>query len=236
MDEYTFLIAGGNSGIAASTTRNLIAHEHSVVCAARQPEAIEQHPKVRSVKFDATDPDAKPELPDSLDGLVYCPGTINLKPFTSLSDDDFLDDLQVNLLGAIRLIRHALPALKKASHPSPGIVLFSTVAVATGMPFHASIAAAKGAVEGLARSLAAELAPKIRVNVIAPSLTDTPLAERLINSDDKRSAAEKRHPLQQIGDPDDVAATVAHLLGRESRFITGQILRLDGGMSSVKLL
>jgi NAD(P)-dependent dehydrogenase (short-subunit alcohol dehydrogenase family) len=234
MESHTFLVAGGNTGIAASTLRHLVEQDHSVICAARRPEAIDPHPKVQAMKFDATDADSLPELPDSLDGLVYCPGTINLKPFHSLSDEDFLNDLEVNLLGAIRLIRHALPALKKSAHSAPGIVLFSTVAVHTGMPYHASIAAAKGAVEGLARSLAAELSPKIRVNVIAPSLTNTPLAERLIDSDEKRTAAEKRHPMQQVGNPDDVAASVAHLLSEHARFITGQVLRLDGGMSSVK--
>ena len=236
MESRTFLVAGGNSGIAAHTIRHLVASGDSVICAARQPNAIEPHKNIQPIFFDATAPESPLELPDSLDGFVYCLGTINLKPFQSLGDEDFRQDLEVNLLGAIRLIRQALPALKKSAHPAPGIILFSTVAVQSGMPFHASVAAAKGAVEGLARSLAAELAPKIRVNVIAPSLTATPLAERLIDSDQKRSAAEKRHPLQQIGDPDDVAASVAYLLGENARFMTGQVLRLDGGLSAVKRL
>jgi NAD(P)-dependent dehydrogenase (short-subunit alcohol dehydrogenase family) len=167
-----------------------------------------------------------------LDGLVYFPGTITLKPFHQVSDEDFLDDFRVNCLGAAAVIRQALPALKAA--PSASIVLFSTVAVAQGMPFHASIASAKGAVEGLALSLAAELAPKIRVNVIAPSLTDTSLAGTLLNSEAKREAAAKRHPLQRVGDAADVAELAAFLLSDASAFITGQIFRPDGGLSSIR--
>ena len=167
-----------------------------------------------------------------LDGLVYFPGSITLKPFHRLTAEDFLRDFQVNCLGAAEAIRQALPSLKAA--PSASIVLFSTVAAAQGMPFHASIAAAKGAVEGLGLSLAAELAPGVRVTVIAPSLTDTPLAGPLLNSDAKREAAAKRHPLQRVGEPADVAELVAFLLSDAAAFMTGQILRPDGGLSSIR--
>jgi NAD(P)-dependent dehydrogenase (short-subunit alcohol dehydrogenase family) len=138
----------------------------------------------------------------------------------------------VNLFGAIAALQSALPALKASGNAS--VVLFSTVAVAQGMPMHASISAAKGAVEGLAKSLAAEWAPLIRVNVIAPSLTDTPLAGALLNSDLKKEAAAKRHPLQQVGRSEDMAALVAHLLSGHARFMTGQVLHVDGGLSSVR--
>jgi NAD(P)-dependent dehydrogenase (short-subunit alcohol dehydrogenase family) len=168
-----------------------------------------------------------------LDGLVYFPGTIQLKPFHRLTADDFLNDLRVNCLGAVAAIQVALPALKKSG--SASIVLFSTVAVAQGMPFHASIAAAKGAVEGLAKSLAAEFAPGIRVNVIAPSLTDTPLAAPLLNSEAKREAAAKRHPLQRVGSAEEVAELVSFLLSDASKSMSGQILRPDGGLSSLRL-
>ena len=181
--------------------------------------------------FDALNP-TPIQAPESLDGLIYFPGSISLKPFHRLSAEDFLTDFRINCLGAISAIQSALPALKASA--SASIVLFSTVACAQGMPFHASIAAAKGAVEGMAKSLAAELAPKIRVNVIAPSLTATALATNLLNSDAKREAAARRHPLQQVGNPDDVAALAAFLLSDESKFITGQILRPDGGLSSVR--
>ncbi len=155
-----------------------------------------------------------------------------MKPFHRLTEEDFLHDFRINCLGAAAAIQAALPSLKEA--PSASVVLFSTVAVSQGMAFHASVSAAKGAVEGLALALAAELAPKIRVNVIAPSLTDTPLAGTLLNSDSKREVSAKRHPLQQIGDPGDVAELAAFLLSGAAKFMTGQILRPDGGLSSVR--
>jgi NAD(P)-dependent dehydrogenase (short-subunit alcohol dehydrogenase family) len=166
--------------------------------------------------------------------MVYCPGTINLKPFGRLTDEDFQNELEVNFLGAVRAIRLAHPALKKSGKAS--LVLFSTVAVQTGLPFHASISGAKGAVEGLVRSLAAEFSPTIRVNGLALSLTDTPLASNLLGSDEKRKASEERHPLKRVGDSSEVAAAATFLLGEDSGFITGQILQIDGGISTLKLL
>ena len=181
--------------------------------------------------FDALQP-APLELPPVLDGFIYFPGTITLKPFHRLTPADFENDLRVNFLGAVAALQSALPALKASE--SASVVLFSTVAVAQGMPFHTSIAAAKAAVEGLAISLAAEFAPKIRVNVIAPSLTDTPLAGNLLSTEAKQEAAAKRHPLHRTGDPADVARLACFLLSDTSRFITGQVLRPDGGLSSVR--
>lgn len=216
----TVLIIGASSGIGAATATRLNQQGHSLLTPTR-------------AEFDVTDSTETLSLPDQLDGLVYCPGTINLKPYNRLTEEDFLSDLQVNLLGANRVIQQALPALKKS--PTASIVLFSTIAVQMGMPYHASIAAAKGAVEGLARSLAAELAPKIRVNVIAPSLTDTRLASQLLADDKRREAAAERHPLKQIGKPAQVAEQVAYLLSDSAQFTTGQILRPDGGLSSVRL-
>ena len=176
------------------------------------------------------------DLPDieMLNGLVYFPGTINLKPFHRLTKSDFEHDWHINFYGAVEIIQHYLPALKKAEQAS--IVLLSTVAVHTGMPFHSSISAAKGAVEGFTKALAAELAPRIRVNAIAPSMTRTNLSSKFVSSPDKEAASAKRHPLGRIGEPADIANSIKFLLSNDSSWITGQILHVDGGMSTLKLL
>jgi NAD(P)-dependent dehydrogenase (short-subunit alcohol dehydrogenase family) len=228
--ERTILLVGGNSGIGLATARLLQSNGDTLVAAARSAGPL-QETGISVQPFDAENPSLS-DLPPTLDGLVYFPGTITLKPFHRLTAQDFLHDFQVNCLGAVAVIQAALPALKAS--PAASVVLFSSVAVAQGMAFHASVAAAKAAVEGLTRSLAAELAPQIRVNAIAPSLTDTPLAGNLLNTDAKKDASAKRHPLQQVGDPHDIARLVAFLLSPESRFMTGQILRPDGGLSSVR--
>lgn len=172
-------------------------------------------------------------LPQQLHGLVYAVGSITLKPFGRLTDEDFLKDFQLNVLGAARLIRHALKPIKNAAGAS--IVLISSVAARTGMPYHASIAAAKAALEGMALTLAAELAfQKVRVNVVAPSLTDTPLAQGLLNSTEKREASAKRHPLGKIGQPEDISELIAFLLSDNSSWMTGQVIGLDGGLGKLK--
>jgi 3-oxoacyl-[acyl-carrier protein] reductase len=223
----TLLLIGGNSGIGLALSELLREQGDTVISTTRASDV--ENPNQR--RFDALAPGPL-ELPPVLDGLVYFPGTVTLKPFHRTSEDDFLRDFRINCLGAVHAIQAALPALKAA--PAASIILFSSVAVAQGMAFHASIAAAKGAVEGLCKSLAAELAPKIRVNVIAPSLTDTPLVGSLLNSEAKREAAAKRHPLEQIGRAEDLARLAAFLLSDASRFLTGQVLRPDGGLSSIR--
>lgn len=173
-------------------------------------------------------------FPDTVDGLVYAPGSINLKPFNRLSTDDFKNDFEINVLGAVKIIQKLLPNLKKSE--SASIVLFSSVAAKLGMPFHASVSASKSAVEGLTKSLSAELSSqKIRVNAIAPSLTDTNLASQLLSTPEKREASGKRHPLQRVGNPEEIAKMTEFLLSENSSWITGQIIGIDGGMGSVKL-
>jgi len=233
MEVKNYLVVGGTQGIGLATAMMLRNQGDNVFVWARKPNSILDEAGIAYISNDVTANNLNLEsLPDTLHGLVYCPGSINLKPFHRLTEADFKHDMEVNLHGVVKTIQAVLPQLKKAGGAS--IVLFSTVAVSTGMGFHASIASAKGAVEGLTRSLAAEFAPGIRVNAIAPSLTDTPLAEKLLATEEKKEAARKRHPLQQYGNAYDIAAIASLLLSDNGKFMTGQILHADGGLSSVR--
>lgn len=226
MKDKNIVIIGGNSGIGKSIVSKLKSEGANVFSFSRSEEGDQQLDVTKEV-------DLSGKLPDTIDGLVYCPGTISLKPFHRFSIEDYQHDLEVNFLGAVKVLQAAMKGLKKSE--SASVVLFSTVAVGVGLGFHSSIASAKGAVEGLTRSLSAEWAPnKIRVNAIAPSLTDTPLASQLLGTDDKKEASNKRHPLGRYGKPEDIAAAAVYLLGADSGWMTGQILHLDGGMSSIK--
>lgn len=225
----TYLIAGVSSGIGKALAEQL-QHEHNLIGFARREEV----PSDLNIKYYPIDLDQdNPPFPEiqELDGLVYMPGSINLKPFARFSDADFMQDYRINVLGAVRLIRHYLPLLKKSEIAS--VVLMSTVAVQRGMPFHSSIASAKGAVEGLTRALAAEFAPTIRVNAVAASLTDTPLASALLNTEAKQQSARERHPLKRIGQADDIAGAIAFLLKEHASWVTGQVLAVDGGLSTI---
>lgn len=224
------LIVGGTKGIGAALVAHL-AEQHEIVVWARHEAEV---PGAQVVVNNPTEsaPDLS-GLPEVLDGLVYCPGSINLKPFARLTPEDFMQDFSINLLGAVRSLQAVAPRLKKS--PQASVVLFSSVAAATGMPYHASIAASKAAVEGFVRSLAAEWAPHIRVNGIAPSITATPLAEKLLNSPERLEAATRRHPLQRIGDAAEIAQLAAFLLSPQSAFITGQIITADGGLGRLRI-
>ncbi len=232
MTNKNYLIVGASSGIGKSLAERLVAKGANVYTASRHNNDT---PSVTHLVFDAQSNDFQcfASLPDIIHGVAYCPGSINLKPFHRLSLADFQQDLNINLLGAVGVLQAVLPKLKKAETAS--VVLFSTVAVQTGMGFHASIAAAKGAVEGLTRALAAEWAmQRIRVNAIAPSLTDTPLAKNLLSTDEKKEASNRRHPIGRYGTANDVAAMAAFLMGDEASWITGQIFGVDGGLGSVR--
>jgi len=229
-----YLIVGGSTGIGKVIKDRLVKEGHHVYVVSRSAsERINADDGVTVKDLDATDPDADWSfLPETLDGLVYCGGTINLKPFKRLSNEDFLDDYKVNLLGAVNTIQAALKPLKKSDNPS--VVLFSSVAAQRGLTFHASIASAKGAVEGLTRSLSAELAPAIRINAVALSLTDTPMAQELLNTDKKKEAGQQRHPLRRYGKPDDAASAALYFLSTDSNWVTGQVLGVDGGMGTIQ--
>ncbi|WP_234733965.1 SDR family NAD(P)-dependent oxidoreductase [Tellurirhabdus bombi] len=227
----TILIVGASSGIGHALAQLLQEQGATLITAGRrQPEGIQS----THIEWDVTQPlgDAFAQLPEELHGLVYCPGTINLKPFQRLQPDDYQADFQTNVMGAIETIKGSFTALKKSKMAS--VVLFSTVAAKVGIGLHTSVSVAKSAVEGLAKSLAAEFATYgIRVNAIAPSLTDTPLAEELLEGD-RREAANKRHPLGRVGKPEDIAAMAAFILSDQASWITGQVIGVDGGMGSLK--
>ena len=228
------VIAGAGKGIGLKTAE-LLQNENQLFTISRNNTAGLSALSTKFYQLDLVNDslDALNDLPETIDGLVYCPGSINLKPFNRLIAQDFLNDFNQNVLGAVSLVQKLLPNLKRAGGAS--IVLFSTVAAKLGMPFHASVAASKAAVEGLAKSLAAELASsKIRVNVIAPSLTDTPLAANLLNTAEKKEAAGKRHPLQRVGTAEEMAQLVSFLLSDNSSWITGQVIGVDGGMGSLR--
>jgi len=231
-----YVIAGGSSGVGKSLVSSLLSKGNRVWVLARSRKDLPVKEDLNFIEYDfSLSAEEIKGLPDTIHGLAYCPGSIVLSPFNRIKPQQFINDFQINLIGAVNLIQAALPALKNVGNSS--VVLFSTVAVKTGMPFHASIASAKGAVEGLTRSLAAEYASSsVRFNAIAPSLTNTPLAERLLNTPEKQQSSAARHPMGRFGEADDVAAAAEFLLGPESSWITGQILGVDGGMGSLKTL
>jgi 3-oxoacyl-[acyl-carrier protein] reductase len=231
----TYLVAGGSRGIGLELVRMLAGSAARIDVWSRSADALPIEGPVRHVPCDVTATDPLPDPPESIQGAVYCPGTVNLKSFRALSEDDFRRDWEVNLLGAVRFLKACQPRLAGADGDPASVVLFSTVAVGQGMPMHSSVAAAKGAVEGLVRSLAAEWAPKVRVNAIAPALVDTPLVERMLATPEKREAMAARYPLKRVGTAADAAALARFLLSPESGWITGQVLGLDGGMSAVRV-
>jgi NAD(P)-dependent dehydrogenase (short-subunit alcohol dehydrogenase family) len=228
-----YLIIGASSGIGQALANQLANSGESVIGTYHQHEPTVEHSNIHFQHLNVLEDELSLDyLPDELAGLVYCPGSINLRPFERIKPADFEADLRLQVTGAIKVLQLVLPRLKKSS--SASIVLFSTVAVQSGLPFHTQVAISKGAIEGLTRSLAAEYAPKIRVNCIAPSLTDTPLAASLLNSDQKKEANALRHPLKRVGTPEDIANMAAFLLSEKSSWITGQIMHVDGGMSAIK--
>lgn len=236
MQGKNYLVVGGSSGIGLQIVKDLSSNGANVYAISRTKHSEFDGLNVQYQQVDVTQPNLQLEgMPKELHGLVYCPGSIQLKPFHRITEAEFTQAFHINVLGAFRILQACYRSLKKSKGAS--VVLFSTVASAQGMGFHASIATAKSALEGLAKSLAAEWAnSRIRVNTIAPSLTDTPLAADLLATDSKKTAANNRHPLGRYGKAEDIAAGAMYLLSDASSWMTGQVLHIDGGLSSVRSL
>lgn len=224
------LLIGGSYGIGLAIAKELVG-ANTIYIASRTAEGLENL-NVTHIPYDAsTDSLDTSLLPSVIDGLVYCPGSINLRPFKGLKIETFESDMQINFFSMVKVIQSIIPQLSASNQSS--IVLFSSVAASMGMPFHTSVSAAKGAIEGFAKALAAEYAPKIRVNVIAPSLTDTPLASKFLNSDEKKEKSASRNPMKKVGTSEDIAQMAGFLLSDKSNWISGQVFHVDGGMSTL---
>ena len=211
------LIIGGSKGIG----NEILKHQSDLGNKCFNISRSNLNPSLNNVEDFNLDV-IKDELPEieNVDVIVYCPGSINLKPISQLNIEDFKADFEINVLGAVRVIKNYLFKLKRSQNGS--IVLFSTVAVNQGMPFHSSIATSKGGIEGLTKSLAAELSPKIRVNCIAPTLTNTDLAKNILRNDQALENISNRHPLKKICEPKNISSMVNFLISDDSSWITGQ--------------
>lgn len=225
----TVLVIGGSSGIGKALIS--LEKEKSSIVSIQRTNSEFSHENMKEYHLDVLS-DTLPDL-EKIDSLVYCPGSINLKPFNRLLDEDFRNDFEINVMGAVRVLHKYLPLLKKSD--SASVLLFSTVAVRTGMPFHASIASAKGAINGLVKSLAAEFAPKIRVNAIAPTLTNTRLAEKILRNDRSKELSAERHPLKRYLEPGEVAEMASFLISDKAASFSGQIIEMDCGISNLKV-
>jgi len=223
-----FLIIGGTKGIGKAIVEEVIEH-NKITCLSRNNTDF-VHKNYSHVKFDALSDDL-PDL-DSIDCLIYCPGSINLKPISTLSLDDFRNDFELNVIGAIRAIKKYLPLLKKSETAS--ILLFSTVATKLGMPYHASVSVAKSGIDGLVKTLGSELAPKVRINAIAPTITNTDLASKILRNEKVVENMVERHPLKMILSPKEVAKMASFLVSEDASSISGQIFNMDAGIVSFK--
>jgi NAD(P)-dependent dehydrogenase (short-subunit alcohol dehydrogenase family) len=223
------VIIGGSKGIGRAILLQQLETNLVYNISRNAPDI--SHPNLKHFSLDVLQ-DTLPEI-ENIDVLIYCPGSINLKPIGSLSIDDFRNDFEINVIGAVKTIQKYLPVLKKGINPS--IILFSTVAVKLGMPFHASIATAKAGVEGLVKSLGAELASVIRVNAIAPTITETSLSAGILRNDRMKENMIDRHPMKGYLKPEEVANMANFLISENAKSISGQIFEMDYGIVTFKI-
>lgn len=229
-----YLIIGASSGIGKALALQLANAGNNVFGTFLKTEVQSEHPNISYTRLNVLDENCSFDfLPETLTGIIYCPGSISLRPFERIKPADFINDFNLQVVGGVKVIQSVISRLKTSENAA--IIFFSTVAVQTGLPYHSQVSATKGAIEGLTKALAAEYAPGIRVNCIAPSLTDTPLAALLLNSEQKKEANAQRHPLKRIGTPEDIAGMAAFLLSEKASWITGQIIHVDGGISTLKV-
>ncbi|MGV3597370.1 MAG: SDR family NAD(P)-dependent oxidoreductase [Bacteroidota bacterium] len=225
-----YLFAGASSAIAKSCAQLLQNKGHVVTGFSRgnSDYSYDRFFEVETYRIENL-----PEIDGTVDGIVYFPGSINLKPFHRITRDELLNEFEINVVGATEVIKKYLPLLKQS--PNASIVLISSVAATAGMPFHASVSISKAGIEGLTRALAAELAPAVRVNCVAPSLVNTPLAERFLNTAEKEFASKNRNPLKKVGKPEDIASMISYLLSEDAGWISGQTFSVDGGMNNLRV-
>lgn len=228
-----YLIVGASSGIGLEITNQLLDFGANLYTVSRRELPIEIAEKVQKhFALDVTTEFEITNLPDVLDGVVYCPGNINLKPFLRLKSNDFINDFNLNVVGAVRVLGQSINSLLKSENAS--VIMYSSIAAGVGMNFHSVTSSVKSAIEGFTKSMAAEYAPKIRFNTISPTLTDTNLAKSLLNTDDKRKNMADRNPMKRVGSANDIANMSLFLLSHQSSYITGQIISVDGGASNIK--
>ena len=232
-----FVVVGGSRGIGLGIVKKLVADGNEVHVYSRTEGELSAIPIASHTVCDVVNDEMKADMfPDAIDGLAYCPGSFNAKSIRSLSAQTLREDFEINVVGAVKTIQATLLALKKSTSESASVLMFSTVAVSQGMNAHSSVAAAKGAIEGLTRTLAAELSPKVRVNCIAPALTETSMMAKLFTDPEKKEALGDMYPLGRTGTVDDLSSAACFLLGDQSLWVTGQVLGVDGGMANVQKL
>ena len=230
-----FVVVGGSRGIGLGIVKRLASEGNPVHVYSRTAGDLASLANVKHTVCDAVADELTAEMfPPVIDGLAYCPGSFKAQSIRSLKVETMREDFEINVVGAVKTIQATLSALKKSSSESASVLMFSTVAVAQGMNAHASIASSKGAIEGLTKTLAAELSPKVRVNCIAPALTQTSLMEKLFTDPEKVEAMGKKYPLGRTGKVDDLSPAACFLLSQDSSWITGQVMGVDGGMSTVR--